>query len=66
MSRTISEPVDGCCCMTSRSASVSGPGLEEDRVGHGDLADVVQQEAELDLRVVAEAHARRPRASASP
>ena len=31
------------------------PRLEEDRVGHGDLADVVQQEAELDLRLVAEA-----------
>ena len=25
-------------------------GLEQDRVGHRDLADVVQQEAELDLR----------------
>ena len=31
-------------------------GLEEDRVGHGDLAGVVQDEAELDLRMVGEPH----------
>ena len=43
--------------MISRSAMRQAPGLEEDRVGHRDLAGVVQQEAELDLGVVAEAHA---------
>ena len=35
--------------------------LVEDRVGHGDLADVVQQEAELDLGVVGQLRAHRPR-----
>ena len=34
--------------------------LEEDRVGHGDLADVVQQEAELDLPVVGQVELRGP------
>ena len=42
----------GVLRISARSSSVSGAGLEQDRVGHGDLADVVQQEAELDLRVV--------------
>ena len=36
-------------------------GLEEDRVGDRDLADVVQQEAELDLRVVGQRQRRRAR-----
>ena len=50
MWRRISEPIAGA---RDQRALLRGQraGLEQDRVGHGDLADVVQQEAELDLRV---------------
>ena len=41
-------------------------GLEQDRVGHGDLADVVQQEAELDLRRVLDRRSPQERASSIP
>ena len=47
--------------ISAYSSSVSRLGLEQDRVRDGDLADVVQQEAELDLRGRRELDAHRAR-----
>ena len=51
-------PATVCCCMIAHSSSSSGPALLMISFGHGDLADVVQQRAELDepALVLVEAH----------
>ena len=46
MPRTISCPYSGCSSMTRRSSAVSGPSLRSTRVGHAELADVVQDPGE--------------------
>ncbi len=49
ISRRTSQPTSEWRSISVRSSGVSGSRLPEDRVRHRDLADVVQQEAELDL-----------------
>ena len=49
------KPICGCRSRTSRSGSVSGPGLAEDLLRDRELAEVVQaagQARELDLLLV--------------
>ena len=56
----IRAPAPGCCLMMSNSAGVSAVGLEQHRVGHADLADVVQQRAQPDHFDFLVAQAQRP------
>ena len=73
---TISAPISGWWAISARSSLGQRAGLVEDRVGDRDLADVVQQEPELDLGRVRRAagpargrspsHRRRPARRACP
>ena len=45
----IRAPISVCSCTNRHSSSVSGPRLLQDRVGDGDLADVVQLGGVADL-----------------
>ena len=51
MWRRISEPICGMLDHERPLLRGQRAGLEQDRVGDGDLADVVEEEPELDLRV---------------